>query len=139
MSENAKAVALDVIRAVRNGQIVRKGKIAMKNGYCKVSADSSKPYKTKTYKKIMQPLVEQLVRERQRALDELSNKDLSAEKYSDLVKGIDTLTKIIQLLGGRPTEINKIDLSDLSDEELTKLTEESDEGIGEEGISKEES
>lgn len=137
-SENAKAVALEVSESIRKRKKIILGKIIRENGYSiQTSLKPKLVTATKTYQKIMQPIVEKLEIERQRAIDELSLKDLTKERYSDLVKGVDIITKNIQLLGGKPTEINKIDLSDLSNEELVKLTEESDEGISEEGISEE--
>ncbi len=63
-------------------------------------------------KRKIQPIIEQLETERQRALDEMAGK-ISKAQYHHLVDSIDKMTKNIQLLGGRPTEINQITIEDV--------------------------
>lgn len=101
-SPNAEAVAKEVIRQVRSGRIVRKGKIMAKFGYSKNSIRASKATLTKTYKETMRPVVEQLERERERAIKAMAGK-INKAKYRDLVDAIDKFTKNIELLSGRDT------------------------------------
>ncbi len=59
----------------------------------------------------MSEVVEDLTLLRKQALDELKSRNLSEEKYADVVKGIDTFTKNHQLLTGGSTENNDINIS----------------------------
>lgn len=108
-SEAAKQVALEVLRKVRNGEIPNFQEIQQKYGYSESSAQSMKVKETKTYHDIMQPVVEQLENQRQRAITAINNKDLNEEEYKDLVTSVDKFTKNIQLLSGGATERNKVE------------------------------
>lgn len=55
----------------------------------------------------MKTVVDKLEKEREEILKEMVNKRKKAN-YSDLVKGLDITTKNIQLLGGKPTEIQPV-------------------------------
>lgn len=104
-SVNAEAVAKDVLQKVRNGQKVKLGEIILENGYSEVVSESpTKVTKTKSYQKVMQPFVEQMEKERQRLMSEISIRDLSSEDYKTMVEAIDKLTKNIQLMSGGVTE-----------------------------------
>ncbi|QGH73082.1 MAG: hypothetical protein [Podoviridae sp. ctviO18] len=106
-SENAKAVAQEVIKTVRNGKKINMQEIQQKHGYSKESAKSMKAKNTKTYKAEIKPLLDRLEEERDRAIS-LLEKTSSKAKYRDLVDGLDKITKNIQLLGGKSTEIVKV-------------------------------
>lgn len=109
-SHNAKAVANDVIRMVRNGKKVNMQKIQQKHGYSKTSAKAMKATKTKSFKKAVGPIIKQLEDERQRAVS-LMGKRISKAKYRDLIDGMDKLTKNIQLLNGGKTSNDELKIS----------------------------
>jgi hypothetical protein len=104
-SENAKNVAKEVLETIRKGKLVNKGEILKKNGYSdKTATVPSLVTNTASYKSVTEPVVTQLEKLRQNILKELELKDLSEEKHRDLVASMDTMTKNIQLLGGKETE-----------------------------------
>lgn len=103
-SENARKVALDVISAVSQGKRVNKRKIQMANGYTLQSAISNKAIRTDTYKETIANTLERMEKERTRLLIELSNRDITKERYMTMVDAMDKLTKNSQLLGGKATE-----------------------------------
>lgn len=121
MSENAKAVANDILEEVGKGRIPKKTKIQEKRGYSKSSARAGKALQTKAYKEEMRPIVSRLEKERQRIIKALETKDLDEERYKDLVDGMDKITKNIQLLGNKPTEITKHQLTDDEMDEIDEL------------------
>ena len=116
-SENAKAVAQEVIKKVRKGEKINKQKIQRRHGYSKTSAKSMKATTTKTYKEEIKPIVEMMEQERIRALEQAA-KVRGKAKYRDLIDSADKLTKNIQLLGGKPTGIEEL-TSKVDDQELT--------------------
>ena len=102
-SENAKAVAAEVIDTVRKGAKVSIRKIAKKHGYSQSVADhASKITDTDSYKSVMDPFVQAMVKERDAALKEAGRKRQKAS-YRDTIDSIDKLTKNIQLLSGGKT------------------------------------
>jgi hypothetical protein len=103
-SKNAEAVAKEVIEKVRKGKKVYVGEIMENHGYSKSTAKTCKVKKTKSYQKVIKPFVDLLIEERDRAVNELGNKNLDDVSYKDLTAVIDTLTKNIQLLSGGNTE-----------------------------------
>lgn len=108
-SENARAVAFDVIGQVRKGLKVNLGETIVKHGYKEsVSKKPKKITEQLAYKEVMAPMIAQLESERQRTMTSMSKRNLdnvSLVDYTDLVRSMDILTKNIQLLGGKPTEI----------------------------------
>ena len=117
-SENAKAVALDISESIRKGERVNKGQIIKKRGYS-VSTSKSPTIvtNTKTYKETIRPLIERLEAERDAIIERLKVTRKKA-KYRDLMDGLDKTTKNIELLSGRPTDRNSIDLTDKQLEQL---------------------
>lgn len=104
-SENAAAVAREVIETVRKGLKVDKGDIIRNHGYSdSISKKPKKVTETKTYKDIIKPFVEQLQDEIKRIQTELSTRDLGDEKYKDLVDSLDKLNKQVILANGGETE-----------------------------------
>ncbi len=102
-SINAEAVANEVIDKVRKGKKINMGEILKSKGYSdSVSKIPSKVTKTKTYKETMVPVLEAMIRERDRALRLMESRVAMAE-YGDLVTAADKLTKNIQLLSGKDT------------------------------------
>ena len=72
-------------------------------------------------KKAMDSIVNQLEIERQRAISKLKTK-ISDAKYRDLNDGIDKLTKNIQLLSGKPTDRQELNLID--DDQKERIAQE---------------
>lgn len=103
-SPNAEKVALDVIKAVSNGKLANKQKITEANGYSKKSARAQKAVRTKTYQKTIRPVVDGIAEEIEKIKIELKSRDISEERYNDLVRSMDLLIKNYQLLTGGNTE-----------------------------------
>ena len=111
-SDNAKAVAQEVLETVRRGLKVYKGRIIKKHGYSdSVSKKPKKVTETKSYKKEIKPLIIRLEEERDAIIEQLK-KTRNKAKYRDLIDGLDKTTKNIQLLSGKPTEKTDITLTD---------------------------
>lgn len=111
-SENAKAVALEVLESLGKGKKINLGKIARKKGYAENTADNPKNItETKSYQEIVEPFLEKMIRERDRIIQAMETKDLSEVQYQHLAEVADKFTKNIQLLGGKPTENNKLEIS----------------------------
>jgi hypothetical protein len=107
-SENAKAVAREVIETVRKGKKVNKGAIIRKHGYAKsVSVMPQKVTETKSYKEEIAPIVLAMEQERDAAIKAMKKKRSKA-KYRDMVDAVDKLTKNIQLLTGGKTSNDEL-------------------------------
>lgn len=103
-SLNATAVAKDVIKMVEKGVKVNHRSLLLKHGYSeKVARNPYKVTKTKSYMAIIKKVVPNMEIQRARMLEEINRKDLSKEKLSALLAGLDILTKNIQLLSGKST------------------------------------
>jgi hypothetical protein len=112
-SIDAKNVAKEVLETVGKGKKVNLGKIIKKNGYSKNTADSPKQVtNTKSYKEIMEPVVKRWIRIRDNLTSELEGRNLTKERYETIIKAIDYLTKNIQLLSGKETEITTVIIED---------------------------
>lgn len=112
----AKNVALDVISSIGKSRKINKAKIAIKHGYSKQSARSGVPLMTKTYKETIEVYVNRLDKLRSKVLIELTQRDLSVERFATLSDTLDKLTKQSQLLQGKSTEniatiVNVVDYS----------------------------
>src|SRR5438552_2798723 len=122
-SEAAKAVAHEVIATLGKSRRPVLSKIGRKKGYSPHTADTPKNItETKSYQSVMQPFVQKMVAERDRAIEAMAGK-ISKAKYRDLTDSIDKLTKNIQLLTGGSTQNIAIGVKKLTDDELQKLTE----------------
>lgn len=111
-SENAKAVANEVLGNIGKGQKISIAKIARGKGYSRATANNPKLItETKSYQDIVNPFLDKMSKERDRIIVAMSRKKLSKEQYRNLVDGLDKLTKNIQLLGGKPTENNKLEIT----------------------------
>jgi 23S rRNA pseudoU1915 N3-methylase RlmH len=107
-SFQGKKVAEELIDKVRKGEKINMQEIQKRHGYSKASAKSMKAKETDSFKEVMNPFVDKMMKERERVIDALSNKNLSKEKYRDMMDGLDKLTKNIQLLTGGDTGKEKI-------------------------------
>lgn len=103
-SEGAKIVAREVIAKVRKGEKPHLGKIIKKAGYStSVSERPTKVTKTKSYLEVTEPIVEAMIKQRDRMVAEIAGREFTTEKLRDLTDAIDKLTKNAQLLGGKDT------------------------------------
>ncbi|HKO54851.1 MAG TPA: hypothetical protein VJ276_03170 [Thermoanaerobaculia bacterium] len=110
-SENAKAVAHEVIETVRKGEKVSIRKIAPKHGYSKATADhAAKITETESYKSVIDPFIQAMKDERDAAIKEAAKKRGNAS-YRDAIDSIDKLTKNIQLLSGGKTANDQITMT----------------------------
>ena len=102
-SINAKMVALEVVETVRKGKRVNLGKIMKKNGYAGPTTKNPRHVTdTKSYKEVINPIVQALEKERDAIMKRLPKVRAQA-KYRDLMDGLDKTTKNIQLLSGKET------------------------------------
>jgi len=104
-SQDAKNVAKEVLDTMGKGKKVVLGEIIRRNGYSDNTADTPQLVtETQSYKGVIAPYVERLKKERDRAFEAMSTKDLDKVQYEDLVRATDSITKNIQLLTGGATE-----------------------------------
>lgn len=87
---------------------------------------------SKGYKEAIKPVLEQLIKKRQLAIDSLTDVKLEKANAEGSTRVIDLLTKNIQLLGNKPTEIIN-EYTNLTDEELIKRREKYRAGTSEQG------
>lgn len=103
--ENPKTAAKKISENIRAGKKVILGKILEEVGYSEsVCKAPQRVTETKAFKEEIKPIVDRWVKERERLTASLETKDLTNEKYKDIVASLDTLTKNIQLLNGGETE-----------------------------------
>jgi hypothetical protein len=108
-SKNAENVAKKVLESLGKGKKINLGKIARESGYSNNTADNPKNItETKTYQDTVQPFIDKMIKERDRIIDAMTKKDLDTVQYDSLNRGLDTLTKNIQLLNGGKTESNEM-------------------------------
>lgn len=104
---------IKVIKAV-NELVANGGSVASamrKAGYSARTARTPKKMTdTQAYQDEIKPVVKQLEEERQEVINDMKGKRGKA-KYRDLTDALDKITKNIQLLGGKPTENNKVEIS----------------------------
>lgn len=113
----AKEVGKKVLETLGKGKKVSLGKIAKEFGYAQNTADNPKNItETKSYKEIVDPALNMMIEERLKALKEIKARKLNKVQYERLINAIDTLTKNIQLLGGKPTENKKFLIGNILDE-----------------------
>lgn len=111
-SISAKEVAKEVLENIRKGIKPNLGKIIKSKGYSETTSTvPTLVTETKSYKEVINPVVEAMEAERNRIIVALSNKKLSKEKYRDLIDGLDKLTKNVQLLSGGRTSNESIKIT----------------------------
>jgi hypothetical protein len=110
-SENAKAVAQEVIETLGKGGKVSVSAIARRKGYSKSVAKNPKQItETQSFQSVVQPVVQEMEAARDRAMTLLLKTENKA-KYRDLVDSVDKLTKNIQLLSGGKTSNEDIHIT----------------------------
>lgn len=99
------------------------GEMLLEAGYSEASAHNPKLIiEGKEVQEGLSDVVDDLNLLRQNALNELKARDLSEERFPDVVKAIDTFTKNAQLLSGGATKRQEIGvLSEERKEELLSL------------------
>ena len=108
----AKQVAREVLETIGKGEKPNLGKIIKKKGYAhKTSLNPQEVTNTKSYQDEISPVIRAMEKERERLIEALGKKNLSKEKYRDMVDGIDKLTKNTQLLNGGKTSNEKLEIS----------------------------
>lgn len=100
----ARNVAEEVVEKIKSGKHINLVDIQVRNGYSMKSALSQKAIRTKTYEDVVTPVLEKMSAIRDKALTSLLKRDVTNEKYSVLIDGVDKLTKNTQLLSGKSTE-----------------------------------
>ena len=105
-SLDAKNVAQEVLETIGSGEKVILGEIIRNNGYADTTSLTPKLVtETKSYKDVVNPVVKRWEKERERLTTELESRILTEERYETVMKAIDIITKNIQLLSGKETEI----------------------------------
>ena len=104
-SERAKNAARKVLEKTRKGEKIVMGQVLREVGYSEgTTITPNQVTETKSYQDEMMPFIKKLEKERDRIVSALSRKDLDDVQYQHLTSAVDTLTKNIQLLGGKETE-----------------------------------
>ena len=123
-SENAKAVASEILQTIRKGKKVVIGTIMRRHGYSEsVSKIPGKVVETQSFQEVISPVVKKMIAERDKVLVAMVKKRGRA-KYRDLIDAVDKLTKNIQLLSGRATERIGEDLEVKHRKRLIQILEE---------------
>lgn len=100
VSENAKAVAMDVIDHLKKGKKVILGEILRKHGYSDlVSRSPHIVTDTLGYKMVMNDFIKQMMHHRDKVLKEMEVTDLSTVDYDKLSQSLTRLNHDIDLLG----------------------------------------
>lgn len=107
-SNNAKAVAQEVLENLGKGKKVSIGAIARKKGYSKATAKNPKLItETKSYKETVSPVVAAMAKERDAIIKRLP-KMRGKASYGDLGRVLDKLIRNMQLLEGKDTDKGSI-------------------------------
>ena len=105
-SENAKAVAREVLRRVSKGEPVVMKEIIRKSGHYSPSI-ATHPHKvtqTQSYQEELKPFTDRLIAHRNRILKTLEKKNLGYVQYNHLSDSLAKSIHDIQLLTGGATE-----------------------------------
>jgi len=103
-SANAKAVAEEVLATLGKGRKVSVSAIARQKGYAPSYAKTPKNItETKTYRAVVDPVLDRMRKHRERILKALESKDLDRERFKDLTEALQKSTHDIQLLSGGAT------------------------------------
>ena len=101
-------VIKEVVENSRNKPL-NKGKILSKAGYPKnTQIKPSQVFNSKGVKEGLKPIIQQLEKKRQMAINRLTGRKMDSAMAKDLTDIMDKLTKNIQLLGGGVTERTQV-------------------------------
>ena len=108
-SMKAKKVALKVIESIGKKKQPTMGQIIREVGYAPTtSLNPQQVTATKEYQDTVEPFVNKLIKERERIIKAMSEKELDEVAYNHLTDAMDKATKNIQLLSGGKTESNEM-------------------------------
>ena len=111
-SIDAKNVAREVLDKIGKDKKINMGEIIRKNGYSpNTSLTPTLVTNTQSYQEVVQPIVARWQKEITRIQKELEGRELTDEKYKDLVDSMDKLNKQVQLATGGVTERVGIQMS----------------------------
>lgn len=100
----AQQVGRKVLESIGKNKRPILGKFALEAGYAQNSADNPKQIvETKSYREIVDPVLNKMIKERQRVINAMGKRKLNKVQYDKLSKVMDELTKNIQLLSGGRT------------------------------------
>jgi len=104
-TERQKALARELIENTKRAKPLNKKELVAKVGYSELSASHKQKeiIESPGVQKEIQPIVEQMKKERTRAIMAMAGK-IEKAKYRDLNDAVDKLTKNIELLTGGATE-----------------------------------
>jgi hypothetical protein len=104
-SLNVQRAVSKISEKVKKGEKVIYGQIMKEVGYSKsVCEHPQKLHATKTYRKLMKPLLERLQDQIDSIVDAMNGKDKTQEDFRVLAYSLDVLVKNQQLLSGGATE-----------------------------------
>lgn len=120
--EAIKEVAKEVLSEVGKGRIPKVGKIMRKKGYSEAYSKSpNRIKKKKAYQEEIEPVIQKLVDERNKVIESMRVRNIDEVAYDKLASVLDTLTKNIELLSGRPT--NREDLQFYDEEQAEAIAQ----------------
>lgn len=111
-SMKAKKVALKVIESIGKKKQPTMGQIIRDVGYAPTtSLNPQQVTTTKAYQDTVEPFLNKLIKERDRIIKAMSEKELDEVAYNHLTDAMDKATKNIQLLSGGDTEKQNITIN----------------------------
>lgn len=106
----------------RNKKVKSKGEILKECDYSdETTKQPSRILESKGVKQGLKPIIDKWKEERDRLSTAMSERDLNKVEYKKLADVIDILTKNIQLLSGKPTGIDKLQISKKEEERIKKI------------------
>ena len=103
-SYKALNVANELINNIKKGKPVNLKQIAVSQGYSLNSAIAQKPYHTDTFKDAITPVIEKMKALHNKAIDNLSERNLSKERMDSVINLSRQMVHDTQLLSGKATE-----------------------------------
>lgn len=103
-SLRAYSVANEVVNAVRQNKKINMQEVQIRHGYTPQSAKSMAATRTQTYRDTVAPVIEQMKRIHQKALQNIEERDFTDERLDSVVNVARQVVHDTQLLQGRSTE-----------------------------------
>lgn len=97
-------VANEIIDRVQKGKRINLTEIQVSKGYSLKSAKSQKALQTKSFKRVIVPVLDRMLEIRDKALSAINKKELDKERLDSLVNLSKQMTHDTQLLSGKSTE-----------------------------------
>lgn len=105
-----KLIEVIVENSGKKGFTKSLGTMIVEAGYSEETAKNPKQIINEEMLEELDPILSKMEKLRHRALENITDKKLEEASARDNVYVADTLTKNIQLLGGKPTENNKYEI-----------------------------